>query len=101
MKDKKKLKTFKLSDTAIRRLVLIAKQEGKNQTQALEFMIQEKADFYGIKVLRKKEIGSGAFPYGGGSKTPLIPQDAEVELPPDFVRLKRKKIAPEKSAICI
>lgn len=75
MGEKKISKTYRLSDLSIRRLEAIAKAENKNHTQALEFMIQEKADFYGIKMLRKKEVGSGAFPYGAGSKIPLHPPE--------------------------
>lgn len=87
MKEKKTTRTFRFSDLTIRRLSLIAKTENKTMTEALEFMIQEKSDFYGLKVLRRKEIGSGAFPYGAGSKIPLcLPEE-----PPTKKVFKRKE----------
>lgn len=54
-------KTFRFSEETIKRLELIAQKESRSLTNALEFMISEKADFYKIIVLRKKEKPSGAF----------------------------------------
>lgn len=69
MASKKKIsKTFRFSDETLRRLDKICEKEGRKMTEAIEFMIQEKADYYGIVVLKKKEPGSGAFPYQGGAK---------------------------------
>lgn len=56
-------RTFRFSEETIKRLQLIAQKENKSLTGALEFMISEKADYYAIKVLKKKEKSSGAFPY--------------------------------------
>lgn len=63
---KKISKNFRFSPETIMRLELISKKESRSLTNALEYMINEKADFYGIKVLKKKEPPSGAFPYNGG-----------------------------------
>ncbi len=54
-------KTFRFSEQTIQRLEIIAKREGRSLTNALEYMISEKADFYKIIVLKKKEKPSGAF----------------------------------------
>ena len=94
MKQKKIRKSYRLSDLTVRRLEAISKKEGKNATEALEFMIQEKADYYGIKMLTKKEVGSGAFPYGAGSSIPLNNPALEdfVQLPENSKRTFKKKI---------
>lgn len=68
MDKNKKLKNFRFSEITIRKLERIAEIENKNLTEALEFMIQEKADYYSIILLQKKEKPSGAFPYGEGIK---------------------------------
>ena len=47
-------KTFRFSEQTIKRLELIAKREGRSLTNALEYMISEKADFYKIVILKKK-----------------------------------------------
>ena len=91
MKQKKIRKSYRLSDLTVRRLEAISKKEGKNATEALEFMIQEKADYYGIKMLTKKEVGSGAFPYGAGSDVQLVPQNVDVVLPEKRTFKKKMK----------
>lgn len=58
-------RTFRFSEETIKRLELIAEREKRGITSALEFMISEKADYYGIKILKKKDTPSGAFPYNG------------------------------------
>lgn len=89
MKDKKIRKSYRLSDLTVRRLEAIAKKENKDFTEALEFMIQEKADFYGIKILRRKEIPSGAFPYGAGESIRF--ENNKPEEPKRFI----KRILPD------
>ena len=68
MTKKKTPKNFRFTDLTIRKLEKIAEMENKSLTAALEFMIQEKADYYAIVLLQKKEKPSGAFPYGAGVK---------------------------------
>jgi hypothetical protein len=58
-------RTFRFSDETIKRLELIAEKENRSLTGAVEFMISEKADYYSIKILKKKDTPSGAFPYNG------------------------------------
>lgn len=58
-------RSYRLSEETLKRLELISVKENRSVTNALEFMISEKADFYGIKVLKKKDKASGAFPYNG------------------------------------
>lgn len=54
-------KTFRFSEETIKQLELIAKHEKRSLTNALEYMISEKADFYKIVVEKQKEKPSGAF----------------------------------------
>ncbi|MDY3538190.1 hypothetical protein [Riemerella anatipestifer] len=59
--ENKKTKTFRFSEKTIFLLEKIAEKEQRNLTNALEVMVLEKSQFYGIKYFKKIPPYTGVY----------------------------------------